>query len=50
MSKLEKERLKEILFQIHEVIQNDDVGITWDLEPLVDEALEMVLGSIRLEN
>lgn len=43
LSKLEMERLQEIFFTIYEVIKNDDVGITWDLEPLVKEGLKMVL-------
>lgn len=43
LSTLEIERLQEILFTIYEVIKSDDVGITWDLEPLVKEALKMVL-------
>lgn len=46
MSRLELERLKEILFNIHEVIVNDDVGITWDLELPVEEALSMVIGAL----
>lgn len=45
LSKLELERLKEILFTVHSVIVNDDTGITWDLEEDIEEALKMVIGA-----
>lgn len=42
LSILELERMDEILATIATVIENDDMGITWDLESLVQEAQEMV--------
>lgn len=42
LSKLEFQRLYEILLNVADVVQADDAGITWGLEDDINEALEMV--------
>lgn len=31
---------------MHTVIENDDTGVTWDLEEPIEEALLMVIGAL----
>lgn len=47
LSNLEFVRLYEILQNIADVIQADDVGITWGLEDDVNEAVMMVSKAVK---
>lgn len=50
LSKLEVERLREIIENIYNIVKADDVGVTWGLEDDLIEADEMLKKALKTKN
>lgn len=50
LSKFELEELYEILRGVQYVIEDDDVGITWELEDSVAEGLAMLRKALNIND